>query len=171
MPHEQVFRLLRIALSAEIAFKTATTSKGHPKMIGSTQQPEITITAADYDRLCNLAERAVREAPEVAAFLLEELDRANIALRPLESPAVRIGSYVYYRDTVGETVHRVRLVYPEDSDSRRGHVSILTPVGAALIGLSAGQTIRWYDRRGHQKALTVLAIQDEPDTPVAAFAE
>jgi regulator of nucleoside diphosphate kinase len=134
-------------------------------MMNSLQQPEITITTMDYDRLCNLAEHAVRDMPEVATFLLEELDRANIALRPPpENPTVRMGSYVYYRDAANEAVHRVRLVYPEDSDPRRNHVSILAPIGAALIGLSAGQTIRWYDRHGRQKALTVLAVLDEPDT-------
>lgn len=140
-------------------------------MMNSLQQPQITITTLDYDRLCNLAESAVRDMPEVATFLLEELDRANIVLRPSpENPTVRMGSHVYYRDGASETVHRVRLVYPEESDPRRSYVSILAPVGAALIGLSTGQTIKWYDRQGRLKSLTVLAVQDEwePSAPVPA---
>lgn len=133
-------------------------------MNGSVQQPEITITTADFDRLFDLAEYAVRDTPDVAAFLMEELGRATIALQPPARPTVRMGSHVYYRDSSSDAVRRIRLVYPEDADSPRGHVSILTPVGTALIGLSAGQTIKWRDRRGSLKALTVLAIDNDPDT-------
>lgn len=136
----------------------------------AAQQPEITITTADYDRLADLAEYAIRSTPDVAAFLQEELGRATIALQPPSNPTVQMGSHVYYRDMASDAVRKVRLVYPEDSDSQRGHVSILTPVGAALIGLSAGQTIEWRDRRGSLKTLTVLAIQNEPDAAIATLA-
>lgn len=136
-------------------------------MRGSVRQPAITITSADYDRLFGLAEGAVREAPNVATFLMKELERATIAHRPPAEPAVRMGSSVYYRDRESESVRRVRLVYPEESDSQRGHVSVLTPVGAALIGMSAGQTIEWQDQRGSPRTLTVLAIEYEPDTPIS----
>lgn len=139
-------------------------------MTDLAQQPAITITTTDYDRLCEVAEGAIRDAPEVAAFLLTELNRANIVLRPPQKPAVRMQSVTYYRDTATDTVQRVRLVYPDEADSRRGCVSVLTPIGAALIGLSVGQTIEWRDRRGNMRTLTVLAIQDDPDTPIIAVA-
>lgn len=139
-------------------------------MIDLAQQPAITVTTMDYDRLCEIAEGAIRDAPDVAAFLLAELRRANIALQPPPEPTVRMQSVIYYRDAANDTVHRVRLVYPNEADSRRGFVSVLTPIGAALIGLSTGQTIEWRDRRGSLRALTVLAIQDDPDTPIIAFA-
>lgn len=133
-------------------------------------QPAITINSADYDRLFDLAEGAVRETPQVATFLMKELERATIAHRPPAERAVRMGSHVYYRDMGSESVRRVRLVYPDESDSQKGHVSILTPVGAALIGMSAGQTIEWQDQRGNVRALTVLAIEDEPDAPISSLA-
>lgn len=133
-------------------------------------QPAITINSADYDRLFDLAEGAVREAPQVATFLMKELERATIAHRPPAERVVRMGSHVYYRDMGSEAVRRVRLVYPDESDSQKGHVSILTPVGAALIGMSAGQTIEWQDQRGNVRALTVLAIEDEPDAPISSLA-
>lgn len=139
-------------------------------MRGSAQKPAIVISSADYDRLFDLAEGAVREAPSVATFLMKELERATIAHRPPAEPAVRMGSHVYYRDAQSEAVRRVRLVYPEDCDSQRGHISVLTPVGAALIGLSTGQTIEWQDQRGRPRVLTVLAIEDEPDNPISSLA-
>ena len=135
-------------------------------MTNSAQLPVISVTTIDYDRLSNLAESASRDAPDVAAFLLDELSRANITLCPPIEPAVRMGSYVYFRDEENEAVQKIRLVYPDQSDSRLGHISILTPVGAALIGLSPGQTIKWRDRRGTLKKLTVLAVQDVPDTAI-----
>lgn len=139
-------------------------------MRGSIRQPAITITSADYDRLFDLAEGGVREAPNIAAFLMKELERATIAHHPPAEPAVRMGSHVYYRDMESENVRRIRLVYPEESDSQRGHISVLTPVGAALIGMSAGQTIEWQDQRGSSRKLIVLAIEDEPDTPISSLA-
>lgn len=131
-------------------------------MTNSVQLPDISITTVDFDRLCGLAERAGRDAPDVAAFLLEELGRANITFLPTAEPRVRMGSYVCFRDADAETTQRIRLVYPDQSDARQSHISILTPVGAALIGLAPGQSIKWRDRRGSLKELTVLAVQDVP---------
>ncbi|MES2472531.1 MAG: nucleoside diphosphate kinase regulator [Pseudomonadota bacterium] len=131
-------------------------------MTNAAPLPEITITTMDYDRLCNLAESASRNAPEVSAFLLDELSRA-IVTPPSDKPIVRMGSHVDFRDEENETVQSVRLVYPDQSDSRQGLISILTPVGTALIGLSPGQSIQWRDRRGSLKKLTVLAVQDAPE--------
>ena len=124
-----------------------------------TVQPAITISTLDYDRLSNLAESASRHAPDVAAFLLEELSRADIAFgAPRE--AVRMGSRVEFRDDESGTVQSLRLVYPGQADAQQGCISILTPVGAALIGLSPGQSIQWRDRRGTLKKLTVLAVEN-----------
>jgi regulator of nucleoside diphosphate kinase len=133
-------------------------------------KPEITITTADYDRLFDLAESAVRKTPHVATFLMNELERATIAPRPPAEPAVRMGSQVRYRDRESESVRRVRLVYPQEANSLEGQISVLTPVGAALIGLTTGQTIEWQDQGGRPRALTVLAIEDEPDNPISSLA-
>jgi len=52
----------------------------------------------------------------------------------------------------------VQLVYPADADIDAGKVSILTPVGAGLIGLRAGQAIAWPDRDGRARTLRVLGV-------------
>ncbi len=60
---------------------------------------------------------------------------------------------------------------PERPDSQRSQISVLTPVGAALIGLSTGQTIEWLDYYAAVRGLlTVLAIEDEPDNPISSLA-
>jgi len=55
----------------------------------------------------------------------------------------------------------VRLVWPEHADISRGRVSVLTPVGVALLGLSAGDRFRWTTRAGEERALTVLEVMPE----------
>lgn len=122
-------------------------------------QPDIIVTAADYDRLSALAERALRNAPDAATFLLEELDRATITSH--RTVAAGMGSHVRFRDDAAVADQHVQLVYPPDADPARGRISVLTPVGAALLGLSTGQSIGWRDRRGALKTLTVLDVQHE----------
>jgi regulator of nucleoside diphosphate kinase len=54
---------------------------------------------------------------------------------------------------------QVRLVYPNAADIDAGRVSVLTPIGAALIGLSAGQAISFETPSGEQRSLTVLDVR------------
>lgn len=56
-------------------------------------------------------------------------------------------------------VQRVTLVYPRDADISEGKISVLTPIGAALIGLKVGQTITWETRTGEIKRLTVREVR------------
>jgi regulator of nucleoside diphosphate kinase len=52
----------------------------------------------------------------------------------------------------------VTLVYPAEADIAEGRISVLTPVGTALIGLRAGQSITWRTRDGRKQVLTVLRV-------------
>jgi regulator of nucleoside diphosphate kinase len=114
--------------------------------------PAIRILAADYDRLAELAE----SVPD--SFLRRELDRAAIVSDAADD-SVQMGSRVCFRDHDGGRIHDVRLVYPAQSDPARGRISILTPVGSALLGLPTGARMQWRDRGGRTKELTVLSVQ------------
>ncbi len=120
--------------------------------------PALRIRATDYDRLVALAEGAASRAPQTAYFLRGELDRAHLVANPAVA-AVQMGSRVRYRDHGSNRIHDVRLVYPLESDIAQGRVSVLTPIGAALIGLEEGASIAWRDPAGQEKALTVLALE------------
>ena len=74
----------------------------------------------------------------------EELARGE-RRAPADMPAdvVTLHSVVSVVDEQSGATHDARLVYPRESGSRPGDVSILSPVGAALLGLSIGQTIEW----------------------------
>ena len=54
---------------------------------------------------------------------------------------------------------RVTLVYPADANIDAGKISVLTPIGTALIGLSVGQSIGWSARDGRSHRLAVLSVE------------
>jgi regulator of nucleoside diphosphate kinase len=127
-------------------------------MSNSRNLPKIAIGAADLERLSNLAEGARHTHPEIAEYLARELDRAHIVEAESGPARIRMGSQVEYRDEDTGQVRAIQLVYPSESDPGRGRISVLTPIGAALIGLSEGQSIEWTARSGTPRMLTVLKV-------------
>ena len=128
--------------------------------------PSLVVSEADYDRLFLLAERARQRTPEVADGLLAELGRARVVDdTAMPADAVRMGSAVRFAMDGGEP-QDVVLVFPGEADIAQGRISILTPVGMALIGLSKGQRIAWTDAHGRSHELVVRAVR--PPAPVSA---
>jgi len=124
-----------------------------------TRLPNIAISARDADRLRHLAEAAVNTYPATAEFLAREIDRAEII--PVDRPTPRVvtmQSEVMFIDDISGQKRKVILVYPEEADVDAGKISILTPIGAALIGLSAGQSIEFQTPSGGWRSLTVTWV-------------
>src|SRR5919205_967312 len=122
-------------------------------------KPRITLTTHDHERLSQLARAAAQTMPDMAAELTEELDRAHVLAKgrhPVD--AVCMGSEVVYRDDTTGRTQTVTLVYPNEADIAKGRVSVLTPIGTALIGLPVGKSIDWTTRTGETKRLTVLQV-------------
>jgi regulator of nucleoside diphosphate kinase len=90
---------------------------------------------------------------------MREVARATV-LPSGEMPGdvVNIGSEVRFRDEATGREQTVTVALPPDADIARGRVSVLTPIGAALIGLAAGASIGWETRDGEARRLTVLAV-------------
>jgi regulator of nucleoside diphosphate kinase len=123
------------------------------------KKPRIAIREKDLPALSRLAEVATKSMPDVAAYLEHELERARIVSgRAASARVIGMGSKVEYLDEATGKVHEVTLVYPAESDIEHGRVSVLTPIGAALLGLSQGQSIEWNTRSGEPRQLTVLAL-------------
>jgi regulator of nucleoside diphosphate kinase len=125
-------------------------------------RPEVVISARDHARLSRLAEGLVGQLPEVAGELLIEVERARVVPDESVPGSVAMGSTVLYRTESGET-REVTLVYPDEADISQWRISILTPVGVALIGLSTGQSMSWITRDGRRRTLTVLHVSSPPD--------
>jgi regulator of nucleoside diphosphate kinase len=128
--------------------------------VPTTENPPIVIDAAYSEELERLAATAMRgAAAALGDRLMQEVARAEV--RPSgEMPAdvVNIGSEVSFRDETTGRVQRVTVVLPRDADIGRGRVSVLTPIGAALIGIASGASIGWQTREGEERRLTVLEV-------------
>ncbi len=125
--------------------------------------PQLVIDAAYYERLRGFARLAMRDAPEVAQRLLEEVERAEVvASEQMPSDAVTIGSWVSYQDADSGSIRSVRIVLPADADPERQRVSVVSPLGSALIGLSVGQVIRWSIAHSERR-LRVLRVRGVND--------
>jgi regulator of nucleoside diphosphate kinase len=123
-----------------------------------THKPKIIVSEADHARLEALAVALQDRNPAVAGAMLAELDRARIVPeRALPSGVVRVGSSVTF-SMDGADPRTAQLVYPGEADIASGRISVATPVGAALIGLSAGQSMAWTGIDGRERTLRVLAV-------------
>jgi regulator of nucleoside diphosphate kinase len=120
--------------------------------------PQIIVSTADYERLTDLANASLQSQPAVAQELLDEMDRAKV-VEPSALPAgvVRMGSTVTFKADDGQT-RTLKLVYPVDESVDEHRISVMTPVGAALIGLGVGQSISWTARDGKHHRLTVMNV-------------
>lgn len=126
-------------------------------------RPNIIISRTDADRLSSLAEQMERSSPLAAHLLLDEIDRAEIREdHAVPENVVGMHSVVEFKDDAHGKPRVVQLVYPGEADIAEGKVSVLTPVGAGLIGLSAGQTIMWPDREGHERPIEILKVTRSP---------
>ncbi|HKV14206.1 MAG TPA: nucleoside diphosphate kinase regulator [Reyranella sp.] len=122
-------------------------------------KPRIVVNDIDFKRLMSLAAAAQSRLPEVADVLQAELDRAEIvAVGSVPAGIVQMGSTVEFRSDSGQQ-RCVTLVFPGEENISEGRVSILTPIGAALIGLSSNQSITWLTRDGREHQLTVLRVE------------
>jgi regulator of nucleoside diphosphate kinase len=127
--------------------------------------PEIIVGDSDHARLTNLATAALEAVPDTAEELLSELDRAKIvADESVPQDVVRMGSVVEFRSDNDRK--RVTLVFPPEADIATGKVSVLTPVGAALLGLATGGSITWTARDGSSHELTVVSVE-QPEQKAA----
>jgi len=102
---------------------------------------------------------ALRNTP-AAISLLDELTRADVVPEDqVPATVVRMESVVECEDEHGGERHVLTLVYPQDADVSAGKVSVLAPVGSALLGLGVGQSIDWAAPGGRQLRLRVTAVR------------
>lgn len=117
--------------------------------------PYVFLTEADFTRVM-----ALQPAPSLRA----ELERAIVVAREaMPADVVTMYSIVRYRDEHARTSREVQIVYPEEADVALGKISVLAPVGAALLGLAAGQAIDWTFPGGEIRRLRVEEVLAQPD--------
>jgi len=127
-------------------------------------RPTIIINELDAERIDHLLEQPAFASLPVAAALNDELDRAQMCA-PQDMPAdvVTMNSQVNFRDLTTGEVRTRTLVYPANMTDSSTQLSVLAPVGAALIGLRTGDTIHWELPGGTATHLEVLELIWQPE--------
>jgi regulator of nucleoside diphosphate kinase len=125
-------------------------------------RPPIVLSRFDHERLERLLESQGKRGE--LAELREELDRAEI-VEPEQIPpnVVTMNSVVRFCDAETRAENEVTLVFPAHADADRGRISILAPVGSALLGLSVGDSIDWPLPDGRSRRLRVVSVTYQPE--------
>lgn len=115
--------------------------------------PAIVITSHDLERLRRVVDSS---SAAVVERLESELARAQVvAGDAAPADVVAMNSEVVYQDVATGALRTVRVVYPQDADVQRGRISVLAPLGSALLGARVGQQIDWRQPRGPRQLRVV----------------
>jgi len=124
--------------------------------------PPLVLASSIIDRLRGVAHAAMRHEPEIAEQLLAEIERADVA-SPEAIPAtvVGIGNWVTYQDMSSGSIRPIQLVLPHETHTASQRISVVSPIGAALIGLSVGQVMKWHLHDQQVRQLMVLNVSSD----------
>lgn len=127
-------------------------------------RPAIIINDLDAERLDRLLEQPQYATLPVAQALNAELDRAEMrSPEAIPADVVTMNSRVKFRDLTSGEEHVRTLVYPTNLTDSDSQLSVMAPVGAALLGVRVGDTIDWTLPNGNQTNLEVLALEFQPE--------
>lgn len=128
---------------------------------------ERTLTELDHVRLLNLLRRDVQGDGSAAHLRAIEdvLDAsAVVPSREVAPDIVTMYSQILLQDSQTGERNTLTLCYPADAEPAAGFVSVLSPVGSAVLGLQVGSLARWRTPSGDEKAAEVLAILFQPES-------
>ncbi len=124
-----------------------------------SERPPITVTTRDYERLEQMLRMSKYRNIAGIGALQDELDRANV-VEPEELPddVITLNSTACFIDDGTGDQYEITLVYPDKADGV-SHISVLAPVGSALLGLAVGQSIPWQVPGRQKLQLRVLDVK------------
>jgi len=129
--------------------------------------PERTLTELDHVRLLNLLRRNASgdSPPEHLRVIEDVLDASSLVpSRQVPPDVVTMYSQVLLQDLETGQQSKLTLCYPADAEPATGFISVLSPVGCALLGLRVGGVARWSTPAGGQKTSEILAILFQPES-------
>lgn len=140
-------------------------------LVGAPRTDRLLLTEHDAVRLRAVLERlpadAAQDAPSGAdAFeLLATALQSAIVVPPDRMPAdvVTMRSRIVVKDVHGGRRREVVLVYPDEERAHHGHISVLTPIGAALLGLAEGALVGWPLPSGRTAVLKIESVRYQPE--------
>ncbi|MDT0575268.1 nucleoside diphosphate kinase regulator [Croceicoccus sp. F390] len=136
-------------------------------MSQSDPRPAVHLVDTEADILSELAMSVEERLPEVAAMLSQEINRATLHKQgSIPADIVTMMATVEFVDDNSNATRTVQLVYPRNADIQQGRISILTLVGAGLIGMREGAIIEWPDRNARTRKLRIGKVM-QPDAAAA----
>jgi regulator of nucleoside diphosphate kinase len=131
------------------------------------QLPPIVIARPDHARLERLAEDALRTRHPVGRFLLSEIRRAVVfdTNRPPDGVAC-LNQWVTYRVDGSPQSESKILVCPDDLTNGQMELSVLSPLGAAVLGMSVGQRIKFFSIAGGLHSVIVEDVVAPAGAPL-----
>ena len=127
-----------------------------------TQSPaERTLTQIDYVRLTRLASLSARDAYGAIQELLENSDLVSSAAVP--ATVVTMNTQVRLQGDTGTAPDKVTVCYPDDAEPSQGFISVLSPLGASLLGLKAGDVARWRTPVGQERMACIVDVLFQPE--------
>jgi regulator of nucleoside diphosphate kinase len=129
-----------------------------------TEKPRILLTSQDMDRLETLLESLPGDSFPGKESLQAELERAEV-VEPQKIPptVVTMNSTVRFSIADSDKNFKLTLVYPKDADGSADKISVLAPVGSALLGLSVGDELEWPRPGGGMMKVRVDDILYQPE--------
>lgn len=122
---------------------------------------ERTLTHHDHVRLARLlAHQPATSGAEALQDLIEGSDLVAAASVP--PTVVTMNTQVLVLPESGPPC-RLTVCYPEDARPAEGFVSVLSPVGASLLGLRVGETARWRSEAGMAGTARILSVLFQPE--------
>lgn len=130
-----------------------------------TQERHLLVTETDLERLQRLIElHSDGRNATLVEMLDQELARAEVTSSQEVPPdVVTMNSTVIFEDVETGERRRVTLCYPQDARSDEGRISVIAPIGSALLGLSVGQSIQWPVPGGRTRTLRIVAVPYQPE--------
>jgi len=126
--------------------------------------PNITISELDADRLELLLEKVSGNETPIRDALETEIGRATILpSEKMPTNVVTMNSKVKFKVSGSNDTFELTLVYPKDLDSSGTKISILAPVGSALLGLKEGDSIEWAKPGGGNMEVSIDTIEYQPE--------
>jgi regulator of nucleoside diphosphate kinase len=125
----------------------------------------ISVTHRDAGRLAQLLEAyGSRGKPGAYATLEEELGNANLVdPKDIAPDVVTMNSRVLFEDVRTNEAGTVTIVYPADANPSEGRISVLSPVGAALLGEPEGRELELPLPHGHSRRIRIESVLYQPE--------